>query len=71
MSDFQEKNGGVQDLESYLESDLGSDLGWDLGFLVAGLAGRAGSSLGQTAKPNYQSPRRAPMASFLLAKIDQ
>ena len=36
MSDFQEKNGGVQ--------DLGSDLGWDLEFLVAGPAGRAGSS---------------------------
>ena len=44
MSDFQRKNGRVQDLESYLESYLEWDLEWDLEFLVAGPAGRAGSS---------------------------
>ena len=42
MSDFQEKNGGVQDLEYDLGYDLGYDLEYDLGFLVAGPAGRAG-----------------------------
>ena len=44
MSDFQRKIGGVQDLEWDLEWDLESYLGWDLEYLVAGPAGRAGSS---------------------------